>query len=294
MSLKQQQQQVLYQIDADVAIHDAKAPVHATLGDRMKALEEPECKRKLRKDQPIMVRLDGRHFSTFTRGLRRPFDPDFIECMKQAARAVMNDSGAILAYTQSDEISLVIPACQENQEHIFAGRVQKLCSNLAALASVVFLRAVQIRLPAQYANKFPTFDCRAWNVPSLDEAANAILWRERDAEKNSISMLAQSVFSARDLHKKNSTDKLEMLRAKGIVWEERPTCFTRGTYLKRVRSDSFLSPAEMSNLPAKHHAAVPRNDGLEEGIIVERSEVVEVPMPRLTDQKEKVKLLFGA
>ncbi len=293
-SLKQQQQQQAYALAHGIApaapAEPAPAPAPpATLGDRMKAIEGVESMRRLRRDLPILVRLDGRHFHTFTRGLSRPFDEEFTACMLEAARAAMETSGAVLAYTQSDEISLVIPACDSpRQEHIFGGRIQKLCSTLAAVTSLAFLRAVQLRLPAKYADRLPTFDCRVWNAPCIEEAANCILWRELDAEKNSIAMHAQSLFSHAQLHGKTGVEMREMVRVLDDPWEDLQEEHRRGSYLKRVSRECAFTPDELEALPEKHEARTKKAG------IFYRSEIIEVPMPRLADldMKQKLEALF--
>ncbi len=219
------------------------------LGDRMKALEGVEAQRRLDPSLPIILRCDGCHFHTFTVGLNRPFDHRFTKCMMDATIAGMNKLNAVIGYTQSDEITFVI---LPKPDPIYSGRVHKLCSTTAALVSVAFYRSVLENLPTEYADRIPTFDCRAWNVPSLAEARNAILWRELDAEKNSISMLAQSIFTDRELYKQNSTDKRAMLEKAGKPWDMLPTEFKRGVYFKRVTRVCTIE--DVDNLPEKHHA----------------------------------------
>jgi hypothetical protein len=45
-----------------------------SLGDRMKAYESLEADHLIDAEVPLVVRLDGRAFSTFTRGMNKPFD----------------------------------------------------------------------------------------------------------------------------------------------------------------------------------------------------------------------------
>jgi tRNA(His) guanylyltransferase len=257
-----------------------------SLGDRMKEYEAVEAQRKLDPTLPILVRLDGRAFHTFTKGLSRPFDVRFNECMKAATKAVMEESNAKIGYTQSDEITLVILPVGENPNPIFGGRNQKLCSTLAAVASVVFLRKVIELLPPKYVDKLPTFDCRIWNVPNLVEAANAVLWRELDAEKNSVSMMAQSVFSPNELHMKHGGERRDMLQKAGKPWEDLPVQFQRGIYFKKITSTGKLTVEELETLPPKHHAR------MNPDLMVERSQIREVVFPRLINEVDKVSLLF--
>ena len=79
-----------------------------SLGDRMKAYENIE-RRYLTRREPLIVRLDGVHFHSFTKGFERPFDVSFLTCMRNTMlRLCENIMGAKLAYTQSDEITILI------------------------------------------------------------------------------------------------------------------------------------------------------------------------------------------
>ena len=115
----------------------------------MKAYESVEAQRRVDAQLPIMVRLDGRAFHSFTRGLQRPFDARLTDCMVEAARAAMLECGAAVAYTQSDEITLVVlPAANLAASTPYNARVSKLCSLLAAVASVSFNAALGERIPS--------------------------------------------------------------------------------------------------------------------------------------------------
>jgi len=254
-----------------------------SLGDRMKMYESSESK-SLNMELPILVRLDGRHFHTFTRGLNRPFDERLSECMYSATKAVLAETNGVIGYTQSDEITIVI---LPTSQMLFSGRIQKLCSSLAALASVVFMKKASELLPPKYADKLPTFDCRVWNVPNLMEAANAVLWRELDAEKNSIASLAQSLFSTKELHGAHGGLMKEMVLEKGKSWDNLPVHFQRGIYCKKITTNGPLSVKELSLLPPKHHA----HSNPE--MIVSRSRIERVEFPRLISITNKVDLLFN-
>ncbi len=223
------------------------------LGDRMKEYEGIEANRKLIPLLPIMVRLDGRSFHNFTRGMKRPFDETMAKMMGETTKFLVDKTNASIGYTQSDEISLVIFSETLKSQTFFNGKIFKLVSTLAALASVKFYEQVTIHMPER-AKMFPTFDCRVWNVPNLEEAANTILWRENDAVKNSISMAAQHYYSKNELHGKNSKQKQEMLFEKGVNWNDYPVYFKRGQYFcKQIECRKFTKE-EIDSLPEKHEA----------------------------------------
>ena len=79
------------------------------LGDRMKEFYENRSKTKLTRRTPVIIRLDGKAFHTFTRGFRKPFDPLLIKTMQATMKYLCeNIQGCVLGYTQSDEITLVL------------------------------------------------------------------------------------------------------------------------------------------------------------------------------------------
>ena len=138
------------------------------------------------------------------------------------------------------------------------------------------------------AREEPSFDCRIWNVPNLVEAANALLWREQDAFKNSISMAAQSHFEHKELQNKNGSEMQEMLfKEKGINFNNYPSFFKRGTFiLKRCFTAPFTAD-ELAALPEKHMAR--QNPDL----IVERKRIVRVnDLPKFSTVTNRVDFLF--
>lgn len=222
------------------------------LGDRMKLYESAETSRVLMRKLPTLARIDGRCFSSFTRGLRRPFDETFNQMMVDTTKFLCEETNATLGYTQSDEITLCwIPT--EKSEFYFAGKVIKMVTALAAQASVYFYKLCLERLP-QKADKLPTFDARVWQVPNLDEVFNCFLWREWDATKNSISMAAREFYSDKECYGKTGNQKQEMLFQKGVNWNNYPSFFKCGTYVKKAKEMSKFSSEELEKLPARHAA----------------------------------------
>lgn len=221
------------------------------LGDRCKAFEMAEAGRKAMLGLPLLARLDGRAFHSFTRGLKRPHDPDFVTCMLETTKALVEEFRPRVGYTQSDEITLAwLEPSGGRSQYPFDGRFQKMTSVLAGYASAVFARLVLRYLPAK-ADAVPCFDCRVWQVPTIDDALDVFRWREDDAVKNSVSMLAQAHFSHRQLHEKHTRDKLIMLEERGVVWGNEPTHVKRGVYLKRRTVERELTPDELARIPEK-------------------------------------------
>ena len=159
-----------------------------SLGDRMKGYEGVEAKRRCGPMLPICIRIDGHNFSSWTKGLQRPFDSRLSTLMQCATLKLVQEFGACIGYTQSDEISLVIYSGDVNTETIYGGRYQKLVSRSASTATRIFNDLLRSHIPYWPSAEF---DSRVWTVPSLEEAANTILWRELDAVKNSKSMASK-------------------------------------------------------------------------------------------------------
>lgn len=186
-----------------------------SLGDRIKKYEGV-YKRHLTSKMPVIVRLDGKAFHTYTKGFNRPFDHRIIDGMVYAAKKVAeNMQGFKLGYIQSDEASFLITDYYDvNTQGWFNYNHDKIVSISASLMTIHFNRYMHSR--ALY-DKIALFDSRAFNVPRED-VVNCFLWRCQDWKRNSLQMYARSVFSHKELHKKNASDMHEMLYSEGKNW----------------------------------------------------------------------------
>lgn len=178
------------------------------LGDRMKNYERA-TRTYLPTKTFTIVRVDGRAFTQFTRKLDKPFDSTFSRVMDEVARAMcLEVSGSVLAYTQSDEISLILSDHGPKRQPWVGGQVQKLVSLTAGIASAQFVK----RAPSIWTNKtVPIFDSRVFTIDQPHEVCNYLLWRQRDARRNAVGMLASSRFSHRELHGKTTEERARML-----------------------------------------------------------------------------------
>lgn len=220
----------------------------------MKSHERSCCEPALLHGVPAIGRVDGRHFSSFTKGMAKPYSDHMIECMTRTALFLAEHTNAVCAYTQSDEISLIWHNdCQPQSEIWFNGRTFKMVSNLASLATLAFYRNVLALMP-EYAERLPTFDARVYNVPTKQEAVNYLIWREWDATKNSITSATSCFYSHTEMFGKNSKDRQELLFAKGVNWNDYPSYFKRGTYIRRKIVEKPFSAAELDKLPPLHTA----------------------------------------
>ena len=263
-----------------------------TLGDRMKSYEQREAGRSIMVGLPVLARLDGRAFHSYTRGLAKPYDPRLSELMVDTLKYLVDKFHPLVGYVQSDEITLLWAGDYTDDgvsKVMFNGKYQKLTSVLAATASAYFATEAVNRIPEK-ANMLPTFDCRVWQVPNKSEAANTFYWREMDATKNAISMAAHAHFSDKELHGKNGAEKQEMLfSSHGINFNDYPAFFKRGVYVRREVIDIVVNEDHYEN----ELAHIPRNFRPEIGDKITRSAINAMDWPKCSSLANYVELLFN-
>lgn len=230
-----------------------------SLGDRMKGNYENRSKTYLVRRMPVIIRLDGKAFHTFTRGFEKPFDDVMMQTMQQTTLKLCQEiQGCVFGYTQSDEITLVLVDYNDiNTDAWFDYSVQKMCSVAASMCTLYFNKIFAEMVDVFIANSDVTpeeeklervynkaiekgamFDARVFNIP-VEEVTNCVLWRQQDATRNSISSLAQSKFSHKELQGKSSSQMQDMLMEKwGINWNNLTIPEKRGTAVyKRTIDD---------------------------------------------------------
>lgn len=209
---------------------------HTDLGNRMKGYEAA-TKTVLPPRSYSVIRADIRAAHTLLRNAAKPFDYDFMADMDATAVALCTEvQGAVFAYVQFDEISvLVSDFTGPNSQPWFGGGVQKQVSIAAATATAAF----NARRPVEVATgRMATFDARVFTLPNAVEVANYMLWRQRDAVRNSIAVAAQAKFSQRQLHGVNTGRMQEMLWSEhGINWNEYPDGAKRGRVVVKASSE---------------------------------------------------------
>lgn len=226
------------------------------LGDRMKTYENV-TRTYLTRRTPVIIRIDGKAFHSFTRGFEKPFDSVLVKAMQQTMKYLCeNIEGCVLGYTQSDEITLILCDYKKlTSQAWFNNNIQKICSVSASMATMAFNRFFD-EITKTYANSVPyydtiypcdeqeriyidnlkksiskgaMFDSRVFNIPK-EEVNNCLLWRQQDATRNSIQSVAQANFSHKQLEGKNCKELQEMLwQEKGINWNNYPTHLKRGS-----------------------------------------------------------------
>lgn len=197
-----------------------------SLGDRMKNQYENRTRYMLPRRTYTIIRVDGKSFHSYTKGMKRPYDIDLMACMDNAMIAVVDEfQGTKLGFVQSDEISVLLTDFEKPETcAAFDGNLQKLCSVAASTASVGF------NLKATEKGFSPTavFDARVFVIPDPVEVENYFIWRQKDAERNSVMMLAQHYASHKELHSKDRTAQHDIIHAAGDNWNDHPAGFKRG------------------------------------------------------------------
>jgi tRNA(His) guanylyltransferase len=221
------------------------------LGNRVKGYEN--CSRYyLQRRTPVILRIDGQHFSSFTKNCKKPFDGALNNAMVTSAMMTAeNMQGFKLAYHQSDEVTFFLSDWETFETCAwFDNNLAKLQTITASMFTAYFNdnypkykedqhSSYWIDNPPlkyedmpdfKYEDGLAFFDCRAFNVPK-EEVANMFLWRQKDWHRNSIQMLGRSQFSQKQLHGKNMEQIKALLLEKGQDWENLPDEYKNGTFI---------------------------------------------------------------
>lgn len=239
-----------------------------SLGDRMKLLYEDAYRIHLPGRMPVIIRVDGKAFHTYTRSCQKPVDQGLVDCMNETALALCeNIQGVQLGYIQSDEISLLLINYKEiNSQSWFQNNLQKMISVSAAIASTTFtVNSHKIWIPAVIDpgadpaspcdfNEPAIFDSRAFVLPK-EEVCNYFIFRQQDATRNSVQMLARSLYSHRECENKNNSQLQKMIFQKGINWNDCSVPQKHGRCIVKVNythvGTNFLTGEQVSSERSK-------------------------------------------
>ena len=250
-------------------------------GDRMKSYE---CKQRFMPLLPIIARLDGKNFSRFTKGLNCPYDSRFVDVMIETAKYIVDESNALVAYTQSDEITLIFYSDEHKSQVFFDGKVQKMVSVLSSMATAKFNEIRKEFLPDFKPHVLALFDCRCYQVPTKMEAANSVLWREQDATNNAINMAAHHYFGHKKTMHLNGNEKQEILWSEvGVNFNDYPAYFKRGTFIQRKLVDVEIDQETWLKIPERNRP---------ESRLVKRHKIISVEMPTFTKVTNRVETIF--
>jgi tRNA(His) 5'-end guanylyltransferase len=180
---------------------------------------------------PVLAHVDGIGFSQYTRKCAKPFDKALGDLMIDTAIDILGRvQGAVLAYTQSDEITVLLHGYKTHKTSPYRGnRVQKLVSDMSGPTSAFFTQHShriwdEGRLEGVRAAAFAT---AIFLVPEND-VNNFFLWRQKDAIRNSVQMLTRFLYSHKQVDRKNVTDMKAMCNDKGHAWEDLDPRWQRG------------------------------------------------------------------
>lgn len=189
---------------------------------------------------PVVLRVDGKNFHAATKGLAKPFDHEFMSLMDDTAiRLCEQIQGAVFAYVQSDEISVLLHNYRRlNSGSWFDNEIQKMVSVGAGIASS-FLTA---------AWKPVVFDARVFVLPEA-EVCNYFIWRQQDATRNSVQMAARAVYSHKQVYGKSNPEMQDMLMEKGINWNDYPIPCKRG---RGVIREAYFVPDREGGKVERH------------------------------------------
>jgi tRNA(His) 5'-end guanylyltransferase len=204
---------------------------------RMRDLEYFHGLRVLPGTWPVL-RLDGRSFSRLTEAqFEKPFDLRFHELMCKTTEALVTELGATYGYTESDEISVLLP----NTSDAFDRSVEKLVSISASIAGGTFSLAL---------GAVAQFDCRIWMGAQKELVLDYFRWRQADAARCALNGWAYWTLrkagrtveeATKDLHSQSVAYKNELLFQNGINFNDVPTWQKRGTgvYWETFEKEGF-------------------------------------------------------
>lgn len=204
-----------------------------SLAKRMKKYEH-NARFHLLDGLPILVRIDGKNFSNYTKGMKKPFDEKLAKAFWETCKYLGEKvPGCRVIYHQSDEISLFLNYYESlDADGWFDNNIQKLASVLASYATAKFNEEIHKYFPEK---DFAIFDARVWALPEK-EVTNYFIWRQRDATKNSISMVAQSKFSQNELQGLKGNELQDKLFTEcGINWNDLPVWQKRGMCIVKTK-----------------------------------------------------------
>lgn len=247
-------------------------PIHDNLGKRMKENYENIPNVRLTRRTPVAIRIDGKSFHTFCREFKKPFDDILIKTMQETMQYLCeNIQGCVFGYTQSDEITLIlIDYAKLESSTWFDYKIQKLCSIAASMATMIFNKRLITNLNdiltdvfidgnnnkenkynkyigtyCRAINKGAMFDARCFNIPK-EEVTNLIYWRQLDATRNSIQMVAQANFSHKEIQGLSCNQlQNKLLIEKNINWNDLPIVKKRGSACIKDENNHWFIDKEM-------------------------------------------------
>lgn len=201
------------------------------LGARIKENYENRTRFLLPRRSHTILRADGKAWHSFCRKLNKPFDMELIADYDAAIiNTLKHLQGAQFAYVQSDECSVLLTDFEkENSDAWFDGNIQKMTSVSASILTAEFNRCRVKRIGVDAPLAF--FDARVFTIPDPIEVYNYFIWRWKDCSRNSVSMVAQSLYPHKELQNKSTSALQEMIFQKGINWAKYDESLKNGRFI---------------------------------------------------------------
>ncbi len=272
------------------------------LGERMKGQYEHRTRFFVPRRTYTIIRLDGKAFHTYTKGLEKPFDDGLSNDIDSAIIAMLpHIQGAVFAYTQSDEISvLVTDFALPTTSAWFDGNIQKMASVSSSIITAEFNYLRSKRWKKEFnklsklhnneygevedieSYKLAYFDSRIFTIPDRTEVMNYFIWRNQDCARNAVSMVAQSEFPHKELQGKSTPMMQEMLfTKKGINWSEYDEALKNGRLI--VKETYLHSEPFNTDITLNKEGYTVGTSGC-----VERTRWASKPAWKFTQDKEKL------
>lgn len=216
---------------------------------RMKDQYENRTRFMLVRRTYTIIRVDGRAFHTWTRGMERPYSKLLMAAMDETALALCDEcAGAKFAYVQSDEISVLLTDFDKIDTHAwFDNNLQKLCSISASIATATF----NAQWPQQ--PRFAHFDSRVFQIPDPVEVENYFVARQKDATRNSVSMLAQNYCSPKELHGVSCEKMHDKIHEHGDNWNDHPVRFKHGAAIIKEMQPAYMKETKVGPVEIPPH-----------------------------------------
>ncbi len=217
----------------------------------------------------MVARLDGRSFTRLTKetcAFEAPFDERFRDMMVSTAEGLMTCGFRVrYAYTESDEISLLLDAAED----LFGRKLRKYNSTLAGEASARFSLLL---------GSVATFDCRICQLPNANLVVDYFRWRSEDAARNALNAYCYWTLRKSGLDERAATEKTcglsvsqknELLFDQGINFKDVPRWQKRGVglywedYEKLARNPVTNEPVTARRRRVKRNDDLPMKDEYE-------------------------------
>lgn len=191
-------------------------------------------------DIPLILRLDGRSFSKYTKklNLEKPFDKRLRDIFIEVSKDLIKEFNPKYVYTFSDEINILFEAIP------FNGRIEKIDSVISSFISASFMKHLILKRDLFdvdiFSLKVPSFDCRI--ISTSTHTKEYFKWRQDEAWRNCLNSYAQYILNkthnnketANLLYKLNKSDINELLFENGINIAHVPTWHKRGVCLHKI------------------------------------------------------------